>query len=147
MNKAELRAITLIVKKLGWNDMPAVEAIPTIRKMVANQQALELDCVGECDDFEETLLSLALLDIDKIYSTQYVSSYTDMVMWEAKEFSDTMGITMDMLPDLLTWESIKWNVIAESCQKEDEYWEMYEEYLAEQQEAYDETLASLRYCY
>ena len=129
MNKAELRAITLIVKKLGWNDMPAVEVIPTIEKMVANQQALELDCVGECDDFEETLLSLALQDIDKIYSTQYVSSYTDMVMWEAKEFSDTMGITMDMLPDLLTWESIKWNVIAESCQKEDEYWEiMQEEY-------------------
>ena len=61
-----MKAMLSIVKKLGWNDKPAVEVINSIDKMVSNQQALELDTVGECDDREETLLSIALWDKDKL---------------------------------------------------------------------------------
>ena len=67
MNRAEFKAILAIAKKLGWKSVN----FETISQMVRNQQALELDTVGECDGFEETLLSIALWDRDKIVSTLY----------------------------------------------------------------------------
>lgn len=85
MNKQELQAICLIVNKLGWNDMPAVECLKQIKQMVKNQQSLELDTIGECDDEEETLLSIAIWNADKIASTVFVDSYQAMVAWEKYE--------------------------------------------------------------
>ena len=75
MNQAEMKALLMIVKKLGWNDKPALEVIESITQMVRNQQSLELDTVGECDDFEETLLTMALWDSDRVFSTLLVSDY------------------------------------------------------------------------
>ena len=77
-NKAELKAMQMIASKLNWHK-PAGETIETITKMVMNQQALELDCVGETDDFEETLLSLALWDPDKIMSTLFINDYHSLI--------------------------------------------------------------------
>ena len=85
MNKQELQAICLIVNKLGWNDRPVTEVCNNINQMVRNQQALELDCVGECGDFEETLLSIATWNVDKIASTMFVDSYQSMGAWEKYE--------------------------------------------------------------
>ena len=76
MNKAEFKAISMIAKKMNWRYKPVSEVCDAIREMVSNQQALELDTVGECDDFEETLLSIALWDTDKIISCLYCSDYT-----------------------------------------------------------------------
>ena len=69
MNKAELKAINIIATKMNWMHKPVCETIETIKQMVRNQQALELDTVGECDGDEETLLSIALWNHDKIVST------------------------------------------------------------------------------
>jgi hypothetical protein len=74
-NKAELKAMQIIADKLNWHK-PVDETVETICKMVSNQQAMELDCIGEGDDFEETLLSMALWDTDKIVSCIYTWDYT-----------------------------------------------------------------------
>jgi hypothetical protein len=93
MNRAELQALMEIVKKLDWNDMPVCECVERVTQMVKNQQALVLDCVGECDDFEETLLSMAIWDKNKILSTQFVNDYWSLVDFEYKLFLEDMGIT------------------------------------------------------
>ena len=90
MNKAELKAITMIASKMNWMHKPVCETMETIKKMVSNQQALELDTIGECDDFEETLLSLVLWNDDKMISTMYVSDYFSLVEW--CDFLETMHI-------------------------------------------------------
>ena len=72
MNKAEFKAIQIIAQKMNWQQKSVSETIEAIKQMVRNQQALELDTVGECDDEEETLLSIALWDKDKVTSTMYV---------------------------------------------------------------------------
>lgn len=82
-NKAELEAMLIIANKLDWKNKPVMEVCGTINQMVKNQQALELDTVGECDDFEETLLSIALWDADKISSTMWVNSYQDLVEYNS----------------------------------------------------------------
>ena len=91
-NKAELKAMQIIASKLNWNK-PVYETVETITKMVHNQQAMELDCVGECDDFEDTLLSMTLWNTDKILSTQYINDYHSLVDFYYKLFLDDMGIT------------------------------------------------------
>lgn len=60
MNKEQLRAMLLIAKKLGWNGKPAAWCINTINDMVTEKQCKELAVHGDCDDYEETLLSLPL---------------------------------------------------------------------------------------
>jgi hypothetical protein len=96
MNQAELKALLLIVKKLGWNDKPALEAIETIQQMVRNQQSLELDTIGECDDFEETLLSMAHWDAEKVFSTMLVSDYQSLCdyhqNYKGLKFLEDMGL-------------------------------------------------------
>ena len=131
-NKAELKAMQMIASKLNWHK-PAGETIETITKMVMNQQALELDCVGECDDFEETLLSMALWDADKITSTMYVSSYQDLVMWGVYCFCDDMGITPEDFSAMLTWNSVKDNLLADDEEARYEEWlnDYYSDYDAE----------------
>ena len=68
MNKAEMKAIQTIAEKMDWYNKPVCDVIETINQMVRNDQALSLDCCGECDDFEETLLSIATWNIDRIAS-------------------------------------------------------------------------------
>ena len=91
-NANELKAMQMIASKLNWNK-PVYETVETITKMVRNQQALELDCIGECDDFEETLLSIALWDADKIGSTLFIDDYYSLVNYKFNLFLEDMGIT------------------------------------------------------
>lgn len=120
MNKAEFKAISMIAEKLDWGGRLLSEVIETIKQMVRNQQALELDTVGECDSDEETLLSIALWDRDKIISALYVSSYEDLVMWGVECFCDDMGITLDDFSAMLTWNSIKDNFLVSEYEEEEE---------------------------
>ena len=76
MNKNEFKAISMIAKKMNWQNKPVECVIETVNQMVRNDQALGLDCCGECDDYEETLLSMATWDIDKIVSCLYTWDYT-----------------------------------------------------------------------
>ena len=128
MNQAQLKAMLMIVRKLGWNDMPACEVIEKITQMVRNQQALELDTVGECDGDEETLLSIALWDKDKITSTMYVSSYQDLVMWGVYSFCDDMGITPEDFSAMLHWHSVKDDLLAPEYEAEDNFARLASEY-------------------
>ena len=91
-NKAELTAMQMIADKLNWHKL-VDETVKTICKMVSNQQALELDCVGECDGFEETLLSMALWNADKIGSTLYINDYHSLINYKYSLFLEDMGIT------------------------------------------------------
>lgn len=91
-NKAELTAMQMIADKLNWHK-PVDETVKTICKMVSNQQALELDCVGGCDGFEETLLSMALWNADKIGSTLYINDYHSLINYKYSLFLEDMGIT------------------------------------------------------
>lgn len=109
MNKAELKAIQMIASKMNWGQKPVSETLETISTMVKNQQALELDTVGECDDYEETLLSIALWDKDRITSTMYVSDYESLVMWNVECFKEDMGLDSEALTALLNWNSCKEN--------------------------------------
>jgi len=140
-NYAELVAIQKIASKLDWHK-PVSETLETIHKMVSNQQALELDTVGECDDFEETLLSIALWDRDKIVSTMYVSSYIDLVMWGVECFKEDMGLDSKSLTALFDWEACKLNFLAPEYEAEDI---AYEEYLDDCYFAMLETQLSCRY--
>lgn len=116
MNRAEFKAILAIAKKLGWKSVN----FETISQMVRNQQALELDTVGECDGFEETLLSIALWDRDKIVSTMYVSSYEDLVMWGVECFKEAMGLDSEALTALWNWEACKMNFLVPEYEMEEE---------------------------
>ena len=87
MNRAEFKAIMMIAEKLGWTEVN----FETISQMIRNQQSLELDTVGECDDEEMTLLSLATCSADKILSTQKVFDYETMVEWNVDTFLEDIG--------------------------------------------------------
>ena len=121
MNKAELKAISIIADKLSWYDKPVDEVIEIINQMVRNQQALELDTIGECDDYEETLLSIALKNHDTLVSTMYVSDYETLVMWGVECFCEDMGITSKDFSAMLTWYSIKDNFLVPEYEAEEEY--------------------------
>ena len=131
MNKAEFKAIQIIAQKMNWQQKPVSETIETIKQMVRNQQALELDTVGECDDEEETLLSIALWDKDKITSTMYVSSYQDLVMWGVECFKEDMGLDTKALAALWNWEACKFNFLVPEYEAE------YENYLEDYYSDYD----------
>ena len=75
MNKQEFKAISMIAKKMNWQSKPFTEVCKTINQMVRNSQDLVLDCCMECDNFEETLLSIATWDIDWIVSCLYCWDY------------------------------------------------------------------------
>ena len=131
MNKAEFKAIKMIAEKLAWKQVN----FETIKQMVRNQQALELDTVGECDGDEETLLSIALWDKDRITSTMYVSSYQDLVMWRVYDFCDEMGIHPIDYANMLTYYNC---IEPEIFDEEDTI--MEEEYYAELLDDYYATL-------
>ena len=128
-NKAELTAMQMIASKLNWHK-PAYETVETITKMVHNQQAMELDCVGECDDFEETLLSLSLWDADKIGSTLFINDYHSLVNYKFNLFLEDMGITDEDYKAMLNYYV---NVSGEAIADEYEAWldDYYSDYDAE----------------
>lgn len=122
-NANELKAMQIIASKLNWHK-PADETVETIIKMVRNQQSLELDCIGECDDFEETLLSLALWNADKIMSTLFVNDYRSLVDYKYNMFLEDMGITnLDYLYMLEYYTLVSGDAVAtdEEIELEDYY--------------------------
>jgi hypothetical protein len=146
MNKAELRAIALIVKKLGWNDMPAAVALEAIQRMVNNDIAISLDCCGFQDDPEDALLSIATQrTTDNIWLRLFIDSYDTHHDESLKHWALTYR------PQIEAWMKLGFS-FEESCNmwdipsKEWE-WEHYQNSLLEQQIAYDETIVSLKYSY
>jgi hypothetical protein len=128
-NKAELKAMQMIASKLNWHK-PVYETVETIYKMVCNQQALELDCVGECDDFEETLLSMVLWDADKIGSTLFINDYHSLVNYKYLLFLEDMGLTDSDYKAMLDYYV---NISGEAIADEYEAWldDYYSDYDAE----------------
>ena len=121
MNKAELKAMLSIAKKLDWNGKPALEVIESINQMVLNQQSLELDTVGECFDYEETLLSIALWDKDKILSTRVVFDYETLIGWGVDTFCEDMGLDyLDFRAMMDYYENVAPQLIADTIEKEEE---------------------------
>ena len=123
MNKQEFKAISMIAKKMDWQHMPFTEVCKTINQMVKNDQALGLDCCEECNDFEETLLSIATWDIDWIVSCLYCWDYTTYCnYWD---FLNETGMSgMDFHVWMSTYDQIK-QVLAEDYETEDidyDYW-------------------------
>ena len=140
-NKAELAAMQMIAGKMNWHK-PVDETVETICKMVSNQQALELDCVGECDGFEETLLSIALWDADKIGSTLFINDYHALVNYKYNLFLEDMGITDSDYQAMLDYYI---NIQPEAFAAE------YEEYLNEYYSDFDaemlrETMWITKHC-
>jgi hypothetical protein len=144
MNKQELRAITLIVKKLGWNDMPATVAIPAIQRMINNDIAVGADCCGVIDDPEDSLLSISLWDADKIWMTLFVNDYQTLNDESLEHWALTYRSQIE------AWMKLG-HSFEEACNEWDipsKEWEWghYQDFLLEQQIAYEETIASLKYC-
>lgn len=120
MNKAEFKAISIIADKLNWQNKPVVNVLETINQMVRNQQALELDTVGECDDCEETLLSIATWDIDKIVSCLYCWDYqTHTAYWHFLKETGMSGMEFHVW--MTTYDQVK-DAIAEAQDAEYEEW-------------------------
>ena len=126
-NKAELTAMQMIAGKLNWHK-PVLETIGTITKMVRNQQSLELDCIGECDDFEETLLSIALWDADKIGSTLFINDYHSLINYKYNLFLEDMGITDSDYRIMLDYYL---NIQPEAFAEEENYSNIDADYYAE----------------
>ena len=126
-NKAELTAMQMIAGKLNWHK-PVLETIGTITKMVRNQQSLELDCIGECGAFEETLLSLALWDADKIGSTLFINDYHSRINYKYNLFLEDMGITDSDYRIILDYYL---NIQPEAFAEEEDYSNIDADYYAE----------------
>ena len=119
MNKAEFKAISIIADKLNWQNKPVMEVCETIKQMVRNQQALELDTVGECDGDEETLLSIALWDKEKITSTMFVCDYFSLANWNCYINSGWDDITFEDFYAQMYWSEVKANILAEEYELEE----------------------------
>ena len=145
MNRQELRAIALIVKKLGWNDMPATIALEAIQRMVNNDMAVGADCCGVIDDPEDSLLSIALWDVDKIWMSLFISDYESLHDEALRHWALTYrkDIENNMKQGILFVDACEEYPIPS---KEWE-WEHYQNYLDEMREAYDETIYSLKYSF
>ena len=129
MNKAEMKAIQTIAEKMSWHNKPVCDVIEAINQMVRNDQALGLDCCGECDDFEETLLSIATWDIDQIVSCLYCWDYTTHCSyWHFLKETGMSGT--DFYVWMTTYDQVK-DAIAEAHDAE------YEEYLEDYYSDYD----------
>lgn len=146
MNKQELSAIMLIVKKLGWNDMPATVALEAIQKMINNDIAISLDCCGFQDEPEDALLSIATQrPVNNIWLRLFIDSYETLHDECLKHWALTYR------PQIEAWMRLG-HSFEDACQEWDipskEWeWEHYQDYLAEMQEAYDETIYSLKYSF
>lgn len=116
MNKQELRAIMLIVNKLGWNDMSADKAIRNIDKMVKYIQWKDSEMYDIWDDYEDTLLSIARWRQESLCNI-----FHDAVMQEVYEmceflghynivstvmFYDTIWNELESIEEDMAWESV-----------------------------------------
>lgn len=124
MNKAEFKAIKMIAEKLNWESVN----LSTIMQMVRNQQSLELDTVGECDDDEVTLLSLATRSKDKIVSTMYVFDYLSLANWNFMCACEDFGYTPECMNSMLDFYDLSQNYLAECYEAEDSFALMASEY-------------------
>ena len=132
MNKNEFKAINMIAKKMNWQNKPVECVMETINQMVMNDQALGLDTVGECDDYEDTLLSIAKLDIDKLVSCLYTWDYTTHCdYWHFLKETGMSG--MDFYVWMTTYDQVK-DAMAAEYEAEDI---AYEEYLNDYYSDYD----------
>jgi len=131
MNKNEFKAIMLIASKMNWWNKSVECVIETINQMVMNDQALGLDCCGECDDYEETLLSIATWDIDKIVSCLYCWDYqTHTDYWHFLKETGMSGMEFHVW--ITTYDQVE-DAIAEAHDVEYEEWleDYYSDYDAE----------------
>ena len=133
MNKSEWKAIQIIADKMNWHNKPVMEVCETIKQMVRNQQALELDTVGECDGDEETLLSIALWDVEKITSTMYVSDYFSLANWNCYCNSGLEDITFKDFCAMMYWDTIRAELLAAEYEEEEMVKEeaLYDDYYLE----------------
>lgn len=145
MNKRQFSAIMLIVQKLRWNDMPASVIIPTIQRMINNEIAVTLNCCGTHESEEEALLTVASWNTEQIWVSLFINDYQSMHDESLHHWASTYR------PQIEAWMRLG-HSFEDACQawdipsKEWE-WEHYQDYLAEMQEAYDETLWSLRFSF
>ena len=130
MNKAEFKAIKMIAEKLNWESVN----FEIIKQMIRNQQCLELDTVGECDDDEMTLLSLATCSVDKILSTRVVFDYETMIGWNVDTFCEDMGIDYLDFRAMMDYYEKAPDLLAPEYEMEDM---AYEEYMCD---GYDEEM-------
>lgn len=121
MNKSEFKAIQMIANKMDWQQKPVSETIEIIKQMVRNQQALELDTVGDCDGEEETLLTIALWDKDRLLSTTRVFDFESMVMWGVDTFCEDMGMDYLDFRAMMDFYELSDNYLAECYEAEEEY--------------------------
>jgi hypothetical protein len=145
MNKQEFSAIMLIVKKLGWNDMPATVALEAIQRMINNDIAVGLDCCGVEETQEDSLLTLGTKDANYLWSALFVSDYETLNDQVLAHWALTYR------PQIEAWMRLG-HSFEDACQEWDipskEWeWEHYQDYLAEMQEVYDETIYSLKYSF
>ena len=127
MNKQEFKAINMIARKMNWQDKPVECVMETINQMVMNDQALGLDCCGECDDFEETLLSIATWDIDKIVSCLYTWDYTTHCdYWHFLKETGMSG--MEFYVWMTTYDQVNDAIAAEYEAEEDWLEDYYSDY-------------------
>ena len=145
MNKAELRAITLIVKKLGWNDMPATVALEAIQRMINNDIAVVADCCGVDEDPELSLLNIATWDADKIWMSLVICDYQTLHDESLRHWAMTYKLQIEAwMRSGHSFEKAcnEWDIPSKEWE-----WEHYQECLNEMQEAYMETIYSLRYAF
>ena len=145
MNNKQLSAIMLIVKKLGWNDMPATTALEAIQRMINNDIAISLDCCGFEDDPEDALLSISTRKADNIWLRLFINSYETHHDDSLKHWALTYRSQIEAWMRLgHSFEDAcnEWDIPSKEWE-----WEHYQDYLAEMQEAYDDTIYSLKYCF
>jgi hypothetical protein len=145
MNKQEFSAIMLIVKKLGWNDMPATVALEAIQRMINNEIAVLLDCCGTQESEEETLQIIASWEDEQIWLSLFGNDY------QTRNDESLEHWALTYRPQIEAWMRLG-HSFEEACNEWDipskEWeWEQYQSYLAEMQEAYDETIYSLKYSF
>lgn len=129
MNKQEFKAISMIASKMNWQDKPVECVIEAIDQMIRNDQALGLDCCGECGDYKETLLSIATWDIDKIVSCLYTWDYTTHCdYWHFLRETGMSGMEFNTL--MTTYDQYM-QAVAEEYELEDEIENWLEDYDAE----------------
>ena len=104
MNKQELQAICLIVNKLGWNDMPVEKVINNIIEIVRYQQNAELKLFGDCDDFEESLLSMATWNHETL-----MNIHVDVVMTEVYNMCEFLGCDGPTFIDTVAFYNSVWD--------------------------------------
>lgn len=76
MNRAQLSAIMQIVKKLGWNDMPATTALDAIKTITNNYISGLADCTEEVISIDSALdLISNYLEADDIYLCLFIYDY------------------------------------------------------------------------